>query len=336
LSVKPDQFVYDYLQFLGIPKVSKPRLYTLWKDYVTTIIGRLGGDDDGAYFAEFVARPMIKTSLIYPLARGDSMSINTDDFKTKLPPDAASLIQEITSVTQDPMVPLNMLGINAWANKEFSDKELVVWLKKIQGLVLRQVLSGEDLQNLRASVLQAVPELSKDVSIKQLDIALKTKLRQQSDSVLKNAIAHVSCAKDDKSAAIISILRGIERQLRKESAHSIPQGSAPAAWQVEHIYPQSQKGPGDSWTSDIGKWKLSKDNYDQLKWTLGNVTALTAKANQQAGQRPFSEKKVKFKESHLGINDDLLDKERWTPKDILERSTVLLSLFIDEWPDCPR
>jgi len=184
--------------------------------------------------------------------------------------------------------------------------------------------------------LQAVPELSKDVSIKQLDIALKTKLRQQSDSVLKNVIAHVSCAKDDNSAAIISILRGIERQIRKESAHSIPQGSAPAAWQVEHIFPQSQKGPGDSWNSDIGKWKLSRENYDQLKWTLGNVTALTSKANQQAGQKSFSDKKVKFKESHLGINDDLLSKDRWTPKDILERSTVLLSLFVDEWPDCPR
>jgi len=336
LSVKPDQFVYDYLQFLGIPKVSMPRLYTLWKDYVTTIVGRLGGDDDGAYFAQYVARPMIKTSLIYPLARGDSMSISTDDFKTKLPSEAASLVQEIVSVTKDPMVPLNMLGINAWANKEFSDKELVVWLKKIQGLVLRQVLSGENLQNLRASVLQAVPELSKNVSIEQLDIALRTKLRQQSDSVLKNVIAHVSCAKDDNSAAIISILRGIERQLRKESAHSIPQGSAPAAWQVEHIYPQSQKGPGDSWNSDIGKWKLSKENYDQLKWTLGNVTALTSKANQQVGQKSFSDKKVKFKESHLGINEDFLVRDRWTPKDILERSTVLLSLFVDEWPDCPR
>jgi hypothetical protein len=336
LSVKPDQFVYDYLQFLGIPKVSKPKLYTLWKDYVTTIIGRVGGDDDGAYFAEYVARPMIKTSLIYPLARGDSVSIITDEFKTKLPSEAAELVREITSITKDPMVPLIMLGINAWTNKQLSDKELALWLKKIQGLVLRQVLSGEDLQNLRASVLQAVPVLSKDVTLKQLDLALKTKLRQQSDSVLRNVIAHVSCAKDDNSAAMISILRGIERQIRKESAHTIPQGSAPAAWQVEHIYPQSQKGPGIGWKTEITKWKLSTDNYDPLKWTLGNITALTSKANQEAGQKSFSDKKIKFKDSHLGINEELVVKDRWTPKDILERSTTLLSTFIDEWPDCPR
>jgi hypothetical protein len=336
LSVKPDQFVYDYLQFLGIPKVSKPKLYGLWKDYVSNVIGRLGGDEDGSYFAEYVARPMIRTSLIYPLARGESASINTEEFKSKLPPEAASLIQEIVSITKDPMVPLNMLGIDAWAKKSFTDKDLIAWFKKIQGLVLRQVLSGEDLQNLRASVLQAVPELSKDVSLKSLDVALKTKLRQQSDSTLKNVITHVTCAKDDNSAAILSILRGIERQHRKESAHSIPQGSAPAAWQVEHIYPQSQKSPGDAWLSDISKWKLNKENYDQLKFTLGNVTALTSKANQEAGQKSFSDKKVKFKDSHLAVNEYFIDQDRWMPKDIMERSSVLLSFFIDEWPDCPR
>jgi len=336
LSVKPDQFIYDYLQFLGIPKVSKPRLYTLWKDYVSAVIGRLGGDEDGEYFAENIARPMIKTSLIYPIARGDSYSINTEDFTQKLPSDSAALIKEIVSVSKDPVVPLNMLGIDAWINKKFSDKELAMWLKKIQGLILRQVLSGDDLQNLRASVLQAVPELSKDVSLKGLDLALSKKLRQPNDAKLKNVIAHTTCATDENSAAMLSILRGVERQLRKESAHSIPQGKEPATWQVEHIYPQSQKSPGDAWLTDLKNWKYTKDNYDQLKFTLGNVTALTALANQQIGQKSFKDKKAKFQLSHLGINEDLCNKLKWTPKDITERSTYLLSEFIQEWPDCPR
>lgn len=334
--VKPDQFVYDYLQFLGIPKVSKPRLYTLWKDYVSGIIGRLGGDEDGKYFAEYVARPMIKTSLIYPLARGESASINTEEFSQKLPADSAALIKEIISVSKDPVVPLNMLGIDAWINKKFTDKELFLWLKKIQGLILRQVLSGEDLQNLRASVLQAVPDLVKDVSLASLDVALSKKLRQASDSKLKNVVAHSTCATDDNSAAILSILRGIERQIRKESAHSLPQGKEPATWQVEHIYPQSIKSPGDAWLSDLKTWSLTKDNYDQLKFTLGNVTALTALANQQIGQKSFKDKKVKFQASHLGLNEDIQNKLKWTPKDIIERSTSLLSEFIAEWPDCPR
>jgi Protein of unknown function DUF262/Protein of unknown function (DUF1524) len=336
LSVKPDQFVYDYLQFLGIPKVSKPRLYTLWKDHVTGVIGRLGGDETGSYFAEYVARPMIKTSLIYPLSRGESASINTEDFQVKLPSEVANLIQEVIAVSKDPVVPLHMLAIDAWLSKKMSDADLKTWIKKVQGLVLRQVLSGEDLQNLRASVLQAAPELSKSVNLETLDRVLVGKLRQPSDSQLRNAIGHVSCAKDENSAAILSILRGAERQLRKESAHSIPQGTLASLWQVEHIYPQSSKSPGEVWLSDMKKWKIEREHYDQLKHTLGNVTALTSKANQQAGQKSFSDKKQKFKESHLGINDDLLDKEHWTPKDILARSSVLLSLFIDEWPDCPR
>jgi hypothetical protein len=336
LSVKPDQFVYDYLQFLGIAKVSKPRLYTLWKDYVSTVIGRLGGDEDGGYFAEIIARPMIKTSLIYPIARGESFSVNLEDFSKKLPLDSVALIKEIISVSEDPVVPLNMLGINAWVNQQFSDKELHIWLKKIQGLILRLVLSGEDLQNLRTSVLQAVPELSKDVSINGLDIALSKKLRQPTDVKLKNVISHTTCATDENSAAMLSILRGIERQLRKESAHSIPQGTEPSTWQVEHIYPQSQKSPGDAWLTDLKGWKYTKDNYDQLKFTLGNVTALTALANQQIGQKSFKDKKLKFQASHLGVNEDLCNKLKWTPKDIVERSTYLLSEFIEEWPDCTR
>lgn len=334
--VKPDQFVYDYLQFLGIPKVSKPRLYTLWKDYVSGIIGRLGGDEDGNYFAEYVARPMIKTSLIYPLARGESSSINTEGFSQKLPADSTVLVKEIIAVSKDPVVPLNMLGIDAWINKRFNDKELAAWLKKIQGLILRQVLSGEDLQNLRASVLQAVPELIKDISLSNLDLALSKKLRQASDSKLKNVVAHSTCATDDNSAAILSILRGIERQIRKESAHSLPQGKEPATWQVEHIYPQSMKSPGDAWLTDLKNWNLNKDNYDELKFTLGNVTALTALANQQIGQKSFKDKKAKFQSSHLGLNEDIQKKLKWTPKDITERSTSLLSEFIAEWPDCSR
>jgi hypothetical protein len=336
LTVKPDQFIYDYLQFLGIPKVSKPRLYTLWKDHVSGVIGRLGGDEDGSFFAEVVARPMIKTSLIYPLARGDATSISSDNFKSKLPPAAGRLISEIVAVSKDPVVPLHMLAIDAWFRKALTDSELENWLKRIQGLVLRQVLSGEDLQNLRASVLQAVPELSKNVTLSGLEAALSTKLRQPSNSTLRNAIGHVACAKDDNSAAILSILRGIERQIRKESAHSIPQGTAATAWQVEHIYPQSVKNPGNAWTLDMKKWHMDRDHYEPLKHTLGNVTALTSKANQQAAQKSFIEKKKKFTESHLGINQDLLNLDKWTPKDIVDRGSVLVSFFIDEWPDCKR
>ncbi len=69
---------------------------------------------------------------------------------------------------------------------------------------------------------------------------------------------------------------------------------------------------------------------------MGNVTALTALANQQIGQKSFKDKKVKFESSHLGISEDVVRKLKWTPKDIIERSTYLLSEFLVEWPDCPR
>lgn len=332
-KVPKDQFVYDYLVFQGVEKVSATRLYNKWTSFVSREMGRTGGDKEGEYFLENIARPMLNASLIYPSSWGATSSVAFDEFRETLPAEATKLINEIISVSSGPTIPLHMLGLNAWLRKDISSDDLVIWFKKIQGMILRLVLSGEGPTNVRASVLASAPKISKDVSIKNLEKLLRESFRQPDDAKLKNLIQTSQVATDANAAAIGIVLRGIERQIRKTSAHPLKAGAGAFDWQIEHIYPQSANGPGSEWQKDMDDWKLKRENYEQLKHTLGNVTFLTGADNKTASRKSFSEKKKIFKETHLGINEDLEIIKDWKPKNIQERSTLLLSYFIQEWPE---
>ena len=332
-KVPKDQFVYDYLVFQGVEKVSATRLYNKWTSFVSREMGRTGGDKEGEYFLENIASPMLNASLIYPSSWGATSSVAFEEYRETLPAEATKLINEIISVSSGPTIPLHMLGLNAWLKKEISSDDLVIWFKKIQGMILRLVLSGEGPTNVRASVLASAPKISKDVSIKNLEKLLRDSFRQPDDAKLKNMIQTSQVATDANAAAIGIVLRGIERQIRKTSAHPLKAGAGASDWQIEHIYPQSANGPGSEWTKDMDDWKLKRENYEQLKHTLGNVTFLTGADNKTASRKSFSEKKKIFKETHLGVNEDLETIKDWKPKNIQERSTLLLSYFIQEWPE---
>jgi len=332
-KVSKDQFIYDYLIFKGQEKVSAARLYKKWTNFVSREMGRTGGDKEGDYFLETIARPMLQASLIYPASWGATASVNSDDYRRPLPGEASKLIAEIISVTSGPTVPLHMTGLNAWAKEELTNEELILWLRKIQGFVLRLVLSGEGPTNVRASVLASASKLARTPDLDNLSTLIRESFRQPSDSELKNLITTSQVATDINASAMGVILRGIERQIRKTSAHPLKAGAGSTDWQIEHIYPQSASGPGAGWLRDLAEWKLKPENYEQLKFTLGNITFLTGDDNKKAAQKPFAEKQTFFKNSYLGVNEDLLLLKSWKPKNIQERSTYLLSHFLDEWPE---
>jgi hypothetical protein len=331
--VAKDQFVYDYLVFQGVEKVSATRLYNKWTTFVSREMGRTGGDKEGEYFLESVARPMLNAALLYPSSWGASSAVTHEDFRKSLPTDVTKLINEIISVTSGPTVPLHMLGLHAWLTEEMSSDDLVIWFKKIQGMILRLVLSGEGPTNVRASVLAAAPKMSRDVSVKNLEVVLRESFRQPDNAKLKNLIQTSQFATDANAAAVGIILRGIERQIRNTSAHPLQAGAGPKDWQIEHIYPQSENGPGSEWMKYMESNNLKRENYEQLKHTLGNVTFLTGTDNKTASRKSFSEKKDIFRKTYLGVNEDLELATDWKPKNIQDRSTLLLSYFIEEWPE---
>lgn len=332
-KVSKDQFIYDYLIFKGQEKVSATRLYNKWTTFVTREMGRIGGDKEGDYFLEVIAKPMIATASIYPPSWGSTSSIGYENYRKTIPNQVSTLIAEIVSVTSGPTIPLHMFGLYAWLEEKMSDEDMFKWFKKIQGLVLRLVLTGEGPTNIRSSVLAAAPNLSKEVSLDNFANLLKNSFRQPSDADLRNLVISSQVAVDSNSSAMGIILRGIERQIRKTSAHPLRTGRGPSDWQIEHIYPQSENGPGPDWIKDLKTWGVSTDDYNQLKFTLGNATLLSSTDNQSVGRDPFRKKQDTFKDSHLGISEDLLRLRQWKPKNIQERGSYLLSHFIKEWPE---
>jgi hypothetical protein len=327
-----DAFIYDYLVFLGIDKITNNKLYTKWHQYVRDQLGALGEGKDGEYFQEMVAQPMLTTSLLYPAAWGVATSVALENASKKLPSQVQRTIQEILMLTSGPTIPLHMLGLDAWLREKISSDDLLIWFKKIQGSVLRMVLADEPLNNLRASILTSASQLAKNPTLSTLSKILAEGTKN-SDDHLRNLIKTSPFAKDENNKAVGLILQGIERQIRKDVAHPMVLGAGGSDWQIEHIYPQSPNGPGEDWTSDIHDWGFKRENYDPLKFTLGNITALTGTGNKKAAQKSFLQKKELFESSKLGVSESILDLKRWTPKEIQNRSTVLLTYFLQEWPE---
>lgn len=332
-KVSRDQFLYDYLVFRGQEKVSAARLYNKWLAFVSREMGQTGGDKNGEYFLEIIARPMLTIASIYPPSWGSISTVGVEDFKKTIRPEVFKVITEIISVTSGPTIPLHMLGLNAWLKGELSDDEILIWFRKIQGLVLRLVIAGEGLTTVRASVLAAAPSISKNVTINHLTKLIKGSFRQPKNTDLENLVPTAQVAVDANASAMGVVLRGIERQIRGTSAHPLQTGIGPFDWQIEHIYPQSDNGPGPEWTRDMKSWSVDPDDYNQLKFTLGNITALSSTDNRLAGRESFKTKQDIFKDTHLGISKDLLNLRQWKPKNIQARSSHLLSYFVKEWPE---
>jgi len=96
--------------------------------------------------------------------------------------------------------------------------------------------------------------------------------------------------------------------------------------EIEHILPQSLS---DGWLADF-----SKEDHEKLLDRLGNLTLLTEKMNRDVSNRGFRHKKEIYKGSKYAMTRNLAQGyENWTPKDIKERTEVLVLWSLDRWPE---
>jgi len=111
-----------------------------------------------------------------------------------------------------------------------------------------------------------------------------------------------------------------EEHLAQEQGSAISENNWQQIWNasatktIEHILPQSSK----SQQAHIHR--------------LGNLTLLPPKANTKAGKNTFQQKSEVYQENRqLKLMDEILDKKRWTKKEIEERENRLLDWAINEW-----
>lgn len=93
---------------------------------------------------------------------------------------------------------------------------------------------------------------------------------------------------------------------------------------IEHVMPQTLN---ESWQQMLGK-DFNKIHKKYIH-TLGNLT-LTG-YNGEMGNRAYKKKRQELINSHLELNTYFKNHEKWTEKEILERSDTLIDRFITIW-----
>lgn len=329
-----EKYAMDYLSSIGIEKVSARTVYSTWQKHVQRAVGISGGDPEGEFFLKFVGNDFVKVGGIYPAAWGQADLVDIGDTHSrKLPSEVRETIEEIISVTSGTTVPLHLIGLKAWIDEVLSDEDLRSWFKKILGTLLRTVAANRPLNNLRAGVLQATPGLARKPTLEKLSAILKSNLKQPSNSDLRDSVATSEFATNQNAKAVASILRSIERQMSGPGAHPLPHGSESGNWTVEHIYPQNDLNPGKDWLRSLDSWNTKTQDMNKKRLTLGNVGLLIGQENSKSAQKPFSFKKEKLRDSNLRVNADVLELEKWTTKEIIQRGSILLSYFLSEFPE---
>jgi hypothetical protein len=99
----------------------------------------------------------------------------------------------------------------------------------------------------------------------------------------------------------------------------------PYATDLEHILP---KRYGDGWEANRKDFPGGIDKY---VYRLGNMTLLAAKLNRDIGNAEFLVKQAVYKRDCLSITEKILDAEKWTAEEIMNRQNWLASLACKIW-----
>lgn len=99
---------------------------------------------------------------------------------------------------------------------------------------------------------------------------------------------------------------------------------------IEHIMPQTLS---DEWRQslsvDLGEFGALEDMHEAYVHSLANLTL--SGYNSEAGNAPFTRKKMIFEESNIALTRDVAREETWGRTQILSRGQRLAKLITDTW-----
>ena len=93
-------------------------------------------------------------------------------------------------------------------------------------------------------------------------------------------------------------------------------------YQVEHIWPQNPDDK-DKYDEDV------LEQHEHNKHKLGNLT-ITA-WNPKLSNKSFEEKKLKYKESNLRVQSELIGWSEWNPDTIKQREDAIVAWALQRW-----
>lgn len=97
---------------------------------------------------------------------------------------------------------------------------------------------------------------------------------------------------------------------------------------VEHLMPQT---PTKEWLENLN---IDEITYEKNLHRLGNLTLASKPDNSRMSNKPFEYKKEILKTtSHLKMNEEILEKEKWDIDEINARTTSLINRIIELYPN---
>jgi len=107
------------------------------------------------------------------------------------------------------------------------------------------------------------------------------------------------------------------REILSRDKHRRPE------YEIEHIWPRDP--------SLLGLSDEEKEEHEECVDKLGNLTLATKGWNRSMGNKPFSEKREKYKDSSLRVQRELASYETWGRKQIEEREDKIVKFALSRW-----
>ena len=94
-------------------------------------------------------------------------------------------------------------------------------------------------------------------------------------------------------------------------------------YEIEHIWPRDP--------SLLGLSDEERKEHEECVNKLGNLTLATKGWNRSMGNKPFNEKREKYKDSSLRVQRELASYETWGRKQIEERENKIVKFALSRW-----
>ncbi len=235
---------------------------------------------------------------------------------------------EASSKIQEALIRLNRLEIatsypfllncyHDYDRGDLSHDNFVEILHIIENYIIRRSVCGVPTNDLN----KIFPGLYSQVKVYE-DFVKGVREELQKRKYPKDAEFHESLRQSDlyrDRSKIRFILENLERALSNKETVNLTNEIS-----IEHVLPQSLT---PWWRKHLGP--SAEEDHDLVKNTLGNLT-LTG-YNSELSTKPYDEKRKILSNSPFALNRYFRDVERWTRKEIEDRSSFLADQALKVW-----
>lgn len=238
-------------------------------------------------------------------------------------------LKEFRRILSDMPAPLLMEFFNLYKQNFISGEQLKNMICIINSYLIRRSLCGLDT----SSITRLFPALLKDI-LEDCNGNYSNIVEVLKKNLVNKNVGNAMYMPDDiqlrdliLNANMYNIRYTLRIFLDKLEHHNNPAPVDLSALSVEHLMPQT---PTSEWYSELG---IDEETYQRNVHRLGNLTLATKVDNSIMKNNVWSYKnKILASTSHLKLNEELINVEKWTIDCIDERTNNLIEKIKELYP----